>query len=151
MNQNLEKVSEYFTRHVKRSGLTHLEIAEAAGIKSVNMISMMMKGAGNSPKIPIERIPALADILDMDVKEFFERAMREYEPEKWKVIERIQGREVTENESEIIDLIREFAGKRRILKVLTESQKNSLQAFVESLYSAKTENSPVTTSPSSPV
>lgn len=131
--QKVEKVSDFLARKIKESGLTHQEIADAVGLESVNVISMLKK-QNSRYKVPLERIPAFSAVLCVDPKEFLALAMREYVPEQWKVIERIQGREITDNESEIVDMIRETAGKRRIPNVLTATQRDLLTTFVESLY-----------------
>ncbi len=68
---------------ISASGRTQKEIAEDAGFPKPNVISMMKLGA---TKVPIDRIPALAEALGADADEFLEIALREYHPEVFAVI-----------------------------------------------------------------
>ncbi|NDR55838.1 helix-turn-helix transcriptional regulator [Pseudoruegeria sp. M32A2M] len=68
------------TTAIETSGLTQREIAQRAGFPKPNVLSMMKTG---ETKVPIERIPALAEACDVDPIDFARIAMLEYHPEIW--------------------------------------------------------------------
>lgn len=68
---------------IEDSGLTQREIAVRAGLPKPNVLSMMKRG---ETKVPIERIPALAEACDCDPQQFLRVAMNEYYPEAWGVL-----------------------------------------------------------------
>lgn len=96
-------VARYLEQAIDRSGLPQTEIAEAMGYERPNIISMFKSGA---TKIPIETIPKLAELLGVSELYFMKLALEEYHPEMWMVIERVFGKLVSENEMDIIDIIR---------------------------------------------
>jgi hypothetical protein len=54
------KAAAFIAYHLKVSHKTHVEIAREVGLSSSNLLSMMKSG---SMKIPLDRVPALADSL----------------------------------------------------------------------------------------
>ncbi|MBL6426570.1 MAG: hypothetical protein HOY44_03465 [Maritimibacter sp.] len=68
---------------ISASGRKQKHIAEDAGFPKPNVISMMKLGA---TKVPIDRIPALAEALGADADEFLDLALREYHPEIYDVL-----------------------------------------------------------------
>jgi transcriptional regulator with XRE-family HTH domain len=82
MPTGLDRVSLRFKSLVEASPKTQLEIAREAGLVSPNTISMIKTG---KTKLPIARIPALANALDADPLELFSLALETYEPEIWNV------------------------------------------------------------------
>jgi transcriptional regulator with XRE-family HTH domain len=89
------KTATYLKNAIETSGLTQREIARRAGFETPNMISMMKTG---DTKVPIDRIPALADALGVPALEFLRVAMIEYDPGVWDVLTRILGGPLTRNE-----------------------------------------------------
>lgn len=69
---------------IKESPKTQREIAQDAGFANPNALSMMKTG---ECKVPISRIPALAEALGIDPELFLKTALREYHAEIWMVIE----------------------------------------------------------------
>jgi hypothetical protein len=57
-------------------------------------------------KVPIEKVPALARSLEVDPTALLTRAMQEYMPETLRVIQQTIGFTVTENEFEVVEIIR---------------------------------------------
>jgi len=74
---------EYLAHHIGRSGLSNREIAAACGFGQPNMVSMIKLG---HTRLPLDRIPAMADVLELDVMDLFGRWMREHYPETWEVL-----------------------------------------------------------------
>lgn len=73
----------FFANAIEKSGLTQREIGRRAGFEKPNIISMMKTG---ETKVPIDRIPALAEACDVDPHAFLRIAMQEYHPEIWGVL-----------------------------------------------------------------
>lgn len=67
--------AEMLAEAVKASGMTDQEIADQTGLVYSNMVSMMKQGL---IRVPLDRIPALAQVLGMDPQTFMDRATREY-------------------------------------------------------------------------
>jgi hypothetical protein len=113
---------EVLAELIDRSSLTQTEIAKKLGYPRPNIITMFKQGA---TKVPLNRIGPLARILDVDAVWLLRRALREYQPELWKVLEGTLGPRVTSNELEILGALRAAtddmdpklngtAGKRKI-------------------------------------
>jgi len=96
-------VAVYLEERIKTSGVSQTEIAELLGYDHPNVVSMFKTGR---TKVPLEKIPALAEILGCSELYFMKLALEEYEPQLWMVIERVFGHLVSENEMDIIDTIR---------------------------------------------
>ncbi len=80
---------------IDESGLTQREIAERAGFKKPNILTMLKQG---STKVPIERIPALAAACGMPALPLLETAMTEYAPAAWQTIRKVTGAPLGEDE-----------------------------------------------------
>lgn len=93
------------------SGRKRYEIAEALGYDNPNVISMFKKG---TTKVPMVKIPALADVLGIDRKWLFHLALRAYSPELLPVIEEVYGPIVTANERRLLDVVRKESEFRDI-------------------------------------
>jgi len=78
------KVSEFISSHLKRSRKTHIEIAREVGFGSPNILSMIKNG---STKVPLDRVPALADSLGVSAQSLFVRCVSEYDPGLWEAIQ----------------------------------------------------------------
>ena len=84
------------------------EIAEEAGFKNVNMVSMIKSGAA---KLPLDRVSALAAALDCDEKYLFRLALEQQGNETTALaIAEIFGAIVTRNEVTWLHEIRDASG-----------------------------------------
>lgn len=102
------KVAAFLADRINASAKTQAEIANEAGFRSANMISMLKMG--NSP-LPIARIPKIAQALDVDPVKLFRLAMNEYMPDVLAVADMVYGRDkLTDGEQEILDRIRLHTG-----------------------------------------
>ncbi|MFN3460853.1 MAG: hypothetical protein ACK4ZN_07575 [Oceanibaculum sp.] len=99
-----QRFAEDLERLMDLSGKPRKKIAVALGYDNANVISMFKKG---TTKVPFNRIPALARVLEVDPKWLFFRAMKEYEPDLIEVIAEIYGQIITDNERRLLEVVRE--------------------------------------------
>jgi transcriptional regulator with XRE-family HTH domain len=95
---------------IQQSGKTQNTIANEAGLPRSNALSMMKRG---SCKVPIERIPALAEACGVPSLPFLDTALREYQPELQKVLETVAGGYLTAGELEWLRIYRVWVGQER--------------------------------------
>ena len=81
------------------------EVAREIGYDKPNMISMIKRG---EVKVPFEKIPALADALEVDQGHFFRLAFEQHWPEHAKIINDVFGTVLSRNEAAIIAYIRDL-------------------------------------------
>jgi transcriptional regulator with XRE-family HTH domain len=99
-------VARLFSNAVNNSRLTQREIAQEAGYKRPNLITMFKTG---ETKIPIDKTPILAKILGLDPKYFLRVALREYHPEVLRAIEGTwPAGLLSDNECELILALRQM-------------------------------------------
>ena len=91
-------VAEYFSHAIHLSGKTQKQIADEAGFNKPNIISMMKQGI---TKVPIYKVPALAEACGADQVQFTSLAMAEYNPEIWAVLQEVKGEYLSERTSSI--------------------------------------------------
>lgn len=82
--------------------LTQREIAHRLGYRCVNFVSMMKTGAA---RVPFEKLPALAEILDVDPAHLVRLGLEQYWPEL-EVVSRMLPAPITKNEIVLLRLIR---------------------------------------------
>ena len=82
--------------------LTQREIALRLGYRCVNFVSMMKTGAA---RVPFEKLPALAEILDVDPAHLVRLGLEQYWPEL-EVVSRVLPAPITKNERALLRLIR---------------------------------------------
>lgn len=114
---------------IELSPKTQMEIAAELGFSKPNIVSMFKSGA---TKVPIERLPALAKILDVDPAYLLRLALQEYMPKLLTLIESSCGFTVTENEKEIIKELR-LCTSDLDPKMSKAEQRASLKAFADKL------------------
>lgn len=99
-------VADYLSQQISLSDLPQHEIAKEAGFNKPNIITMIKQG---KTKLPMAKIGPMAKVLGIDPVYLFRLCMQEYEPETWAAMEETIFKQplVTENEFEIIEVIRE--------------------------------------------
>jgi transcriptional regulator with XRE-family HTH domain len=99
------KIALFITKRINalQSRKSQREIAAEIGYEKANMISMFKRG---ETKVPIDKIPALAQALECDVAHLFRLAMEQYWPNMTKTVSEIFSHILTDNEAAIIDEIR---------------------------------------------
>lgn len=85
---------------IANSDLTQREIARQTGLPKPNVLSMMKAG---ETKVPLNRIPALAEACKVDAASFIRIAMAEYHPEIWRVLETEFGANLAEGEEKLVE------------------------------------------------
>ncbi|MEQ8354649.1 MAG: hypothetical protein RH942_03855 [Kiloniellaceae bacterium] len=97
-------VAEYLAHQIRVCDKTQKQIAEEIGYQRPNIITMMKLG---QTKVPLEKVPAIAKALGADPAHLLGIVLREYYPENWKVLREVLGFVVTQNERELIEVVRE--------------------------------------------
>jgi transcriptional regulator with XRE-family HTH domain len=86
---------------------TQAEVAKAAGFPRPNMLSMIKTGKA---RLPLERVPALAEALEIDPALLFRLVLAENWPGYERVVIRIFGAVLIEEERDMIAFIRHVSG-----------------------------------------
>ena len=94
--------ANFLSQAIEKSGLTQREISERAGFAKPNILSMMKRG---ETKVPIERIPALAEACGANARDFLRVAMQEYHPDVWRVLGEVFDPQLTRRELDIIKML----------------------------------------------
>jgi len=97
------KTATFIGRAIEFSGKSQREIAIEAGFPKPNIISMLKKG---EMKLPLDRIPDLANACHVDPVYLFRLAMEEYHPAIWEVLVNTIGMPLTANEFELVGAYR---------------------------------------------
>lgn len=87
-------VAEFLTRAIAFAGKPHKEIAREAGFERPNVISMMRTG---EMKVPLDRVPALAEACLVDPAYFLRLVLAEYHPEVYGILLDTLGDPLTKN------------------------------------------------------
>ena len=88
---------------IEASDLTQREIADRVGFRQANIISMLKTG---ETRVPLDRIPALAQTLGMDERDFLLTAIAEYHPGIHEVLVDILGLPLSDAELGIVAMFR---------------------------------------------
>jgi transcriptional regulator with XRE-family HTH domain len=81
-----QELAHYITVHIALTGRTQREIARDAGIPSQNFLSMLKSGTA---KLPLARVPALADALEVPRVDLLWLCLRAHAPELTEVLESV--------------------------------------------------------------
>lgn len=88
---------------IEKSELTQREIADRVGFKNANIISMLKTG---ETRVPLDRIPSLAQTLGMDERLFLMIAIEEYHPGVHEVLVDVLGLPLSDAELGILTMFR---------------------------------------------
>ena len=99
------RMAKYLDRQIEalKGEVSQRDIAVKLGYPKSNIISMFKTG---DAKVPLDKIPALAEALHVDVGHLMRLGLEQYWPDKMAVITEVFSRLVTENEMDIIECIR---------------------------------------------
>lgn len=81
------------------------EIAAEVGYDRPNILSMIKTG---ETKLPLDKVPALAKSLGVDVKHLFRLTLEQHYPEVARVAHEIFGNVVSDNEMALVKIFREI-------------------------------------------
>jgi hypothetical protein len=108
--EELLPLHTFLHRHIQSlPGLTNVEIARVLGYPKPNVVAMMLTG---SMKVPINKVPALAQALELDPLALLRRVMTAYAPEMWDTFESVIGEDrlITTNEARLLQHVRDHLG-----------------------------------------
>ena len=127
MVDNKITVAGYITQQLSISPKTQVEVTEELGLDKPNIVTMFKQGR---TKVPINRIPALANALGVDPVYLLSLAMNEYMPDAWQVIQKLlKNTLITDNELAIVNIIREGSAGMN-LRPETAVEKEKLKILV---------------------
>lgn len=98
------RVAQFLAQQMEHSGKTQREIARELGYTRPNVVTMIKQG---ETKLPLSKVKPMAGALGIDPARLLRMAMEEYMPEALAVIEEVLGTIVTDNEKEILEVIRD--------------------------------------------
>lgn len=122
--------AEYLEAQMRLSDRTQKEMAEELGYENPNIMTMFKKGL---TKVPITKLPQMADTLGIDRVHLLRLGLKEYAPEVWETIEEVMGYPMAQYEREIVDIVRETVGQdtpkmtaeaRRLFREAAKALKN---------------------------
>jgi hypothetical protein len=99
----MSPTARFLDEAIRNSPRTQAEIAARAGFPKPNVLSMMKLG---QTKVPLVRIPGLAEALDVDRTEFLEIALAEYHPEVYEILTDVLGLPLDRDEENLVALYR---------------------------------------------
>ena len=108
--------AEHLNKAIIASGKTLQQICSEVGLARPNILSMFRLG---QTKIPINRIPAIAEACGVPAVPFLRTALTEYHPELWAVINKELGGLLSENDAEWLGILKTIE-KVRPVKIDTE-------------------------------
>ena len=88
---------------IEASDLTQTEISNRAGFKHPNVLTMMKQGL---TRVPLQRIPALAQALGMDQSAFLLLAIEEYHSGVYEILTDVLGVPFSDAEQGLVVLFR---------------------------------------------
>ncbi len=103
ITHDLQNFQEYLEELINKSPIKKVDMAQKLGYENPNLITMFKKG---QTRVPMEKIPLFAKILNIDPKVMLRRYLCEYHPLMLRIIEQYFGAIITQNEQHIIDEIR---------------------------------------------
>lgn len=86
MSTHNEKVHDFIRRKLDACSKSQVQIANEVGFLKPNVLSMIK--AGRTP-VPLSRITALANAIDVDPKVLFTMCLMEYKPGLYKTFQEI--------------------------------------------------------------
>ena len=96
--------AEYIKTQLDKTRLSQSRISEEMGFKTPNLLTMIKQG---SIKIPIYKIPKLAEILKINPAKLLSMALKEYNPKTYTAIKSVFGYPITETETKILAKLQE--------------------------------------------
>jgi transcriptional regulator with XRE-family HTH domain len=106
MSKPKSKTAEYIRVEMEHSTLTQKEVSEFVGFKTPNLVTMIKQG---STKLPVDKIPKFAKILEIDPVRLFKMAFMEYDEPGYNAIVEVMGEPVTKTEREVLKLLERIA------------------------------------------
>lgn len=122
------QVAQFLNAQIGVCGVSQKEIATHLGYSKPNIITMFKQGL---TKLPIEKVALMAEVLGVDPMRLLKLVLTEYTPGVWETIQEVVGFAATENEREIIEVVRKATNDSD--PKMTEDKKKRLAALVKTL------------------
>ena len=122
------RIAIYLTKQIDAlQGIkSQREIAFEIGYDKPNLISMFKRGEA---KVPIDKIPALANAIKVDPAFLFRLAMEQYWPDMNEAVASVFGAIVTRNERELLEKVRQWTLNTDPKLVTPETEGALMAAF----------------------
>jgi transcriptional regulator with XRE-family HTH domain len=120
---------EYIEDLINKSSIKQIDIAKELGYDSPNLITMFKQG---KTRVPIDKVPLLANIFNIDPKKMLLRYLCEYQPVLLKIIDQYFGVIITKNEQDIINEIRRLS-KGKDPGITSIKSKLAIENFVREI------------------
>ncbi|MBO9474122.1 hypothetical protein J7413_11290 [Shimia sp. R10_1] len=91
------------TQAIDASDMTQKETSDRIGMNNANVISMMKQGI---TRVPLGRIPALSETLQINAQTFLMTAIEEYHPGTHEVLVDVLGLPLSDTEMRLLSLLR---------------------------------------------
>ncbi len=103
------KIAQYLTKQINalQAEKSQRQIAAEMGYEKPNIISMFKRGEA---KVPLDKIPALAKAINVDVAFLFRLGLEQYWPDLHEAMAGVGITPLTRNETRIINVIRKLSG-----------------------------------------
>lgn len=88
-------VAQFLSGAISLSGKTQRTIAEDLGYDNPNILTLFKQG---KTKLPINKVPAMANSLGVDPVKLIRLVMREYMPDTWDVLDGLIGASLVSDE-----------------------------------------------------
>ncbi|WP_286758559.1 helix-turn-helix domain-containing protein [Sulfitobacter sp. UBA1132] len=95
--------AQMLAKAIDESGLTQREIADRVGFKHANIITMMKQGL---TRVPLDRVPALAQTLGLNQSKFLLVAIEEYHQGVYEVLSDTLGLPFSDAEQGLVVMFR---------------------------------------------
>src|SRR5262249_46729194 len=106
------RVAEYLDHLIILSGKSQVEIAAAVGYTNPNVVTMIKQG---KTKLPINKVPAFAKVLNVDPVHLLRLTINEYMPTTGGAIDMVVARAlVSDNERGVLEVMRQGAGGKDV-------------------------------------
>ena len=122
---NITAIAAFLHQKIDESYMTQKQFAKKVGYDNPNMVSMIKHG---TTKMPLEKVPIFAEVLEVDPGHLFRLALEQYWPDLRSVISRIFGCTVSSNEFVLITAIREAS--RNLDPIFTPNQIEAVIALL---------------------
>lgn len=126
---NLPSVKDYLTNQIDICSKSQREIAFEIGYEKPNIITMFKQG---HTKLPINKVGPMAKALGVDPAYLLRIVINDYMPELLDAIEGVIGLVTTQNEREMVEIIRATT-RDRDFAITSSHQKKLLRDFAKSL------------------
>lgn len=123
--RSLSRFVKHIDRLITESELIQREIADRLGYEKANIITMFKQG---TTRVPLDKVPQLADALDVDRVDLINVWLKDYEPEMLEVVQQNLGVVLSRSERTwVLNLRETFDG---VLPAWDERSEEALERLI---------------------